>query len=203
MSGLVESSIYRSVQALVEKDEAQVRMVMENEERINRMQIEIDDLSTELLLLQQPMATDLRFLTATIKINNDLERMGDHAVNIAERAMSLMHEPLIKPLVDIPQMASLVESLLRKCLDAFVRKDANLARNVLTSDDEVDHMRDNIYNELVSYMENEPSAIRSCVDFMFIARNLERIADHATNIAEDVVFLVEGADVRHRAEARK
>ena len=203
MSGLVESSIYRSVQALVDKDQGQIRQVMENEERINRMQIEIDDLTTGLLLLQQPMAADLRFLTATIKINNDLERMGDHAVNIAERVISLTSGPAIKPLIDIPRMANLVESLLRKSLDAFVQKDANLARIVLTSDDEVDHMRDTIYNELVSYMESEPSAIRACIDLMFVARNLERIADHATNIAEDVVFLVEGADVRHRAEARK
>jgi phosphate transport system protein len=129
--------------------------------------------------------------------------MGDHAVNIAERATSLMHEPTIKPSIDIPRMANLVESLLRKSLDAFVQKDANLARSVLTSDDEVDYMRDGVYNELVSYMEAEPSAIRACIDFMFVARNLERIADHATNIAEDVVFLVEGSDVRHHAEARK
>jgi phosphate transport system protein len=203
MSGLVEASIYRSVQALIDKDGEQVRLVMENEERINRMQIEIDDLSTALLLLQQPMAADLRLITATIKINNDLERMGDHAVNIAERVTSLEHEPTIKPSIDIPHMANLVESLLRKSLDAFVQKDANLARSVLTSDDEVDLMRDGIYNELVSYMEAEPSAIRACIDFMFVARNLERIADHATNIAEDVVFLVEGSDVRHHAEARK
>ncbi len=203
MSGLVESSIYRSVQALVDRDEEQVRQVMENEERINRMQIEIDDFSTGLLLLQQPMAADLRFITASIKINNDLERMGDHAVNIAERVASLKSEPTVKPLIDIPRMANLVESLLRKSLDAFVKKDANLARSVLTSDDEVDHMRDGIYNELVTYMESEPTAIRTCISFMFVARNLERIADHATNIAEDVVFLVEGADVRHHAEARK
>ncbi len=203
MSGLVESSIYRSVQALVDRDGGQVRLVMENEERINRMQIEIDDLSTGLLLLQQPMAADLRFITAAIKINNDLERMGDHAVNIAERVTSLTREPSVKPLIDIPRMANLVESLLRNSLDAFVKRDADLARSVLTSDDAVDHMRDSIYNELVSYMESEPTTIRACIDLMFVARNLERIADHATNIAEDVVFLVEGADVRHHAEARK
>lgn len=202
MSGLVESAIYRSVLALVEKDEEQVRQVMENEARINRMQIEIDELATGLLALQQPMATDLRFITAAIKINNDLERMGDHAVNIAERARSLMHEPTIRPLIDIPRMAELVESMLHESLDSFVKKDATLARGVLKADDAVDHMRDTVYNELVNYMENESSAIRECIHLMFIARNLERIADHATNIAEDVVFLVEGADVRHHAEVR-
>ncbi|MEJ2007930.1 MAG: phosphate signaling complex protein PhoU [Acidobacteriota bacterium] len=203
MSGLVESSIYRSVLALVEKDEEQVRQVMDNEARINRMQIEIDDLATGLLALQQPMATDLRFITAAIKINSDLERMGDHAVNIAERARSLIHEPTIKPLIDIPQMANLVQSMLRESLDAFIKKDASLARSVLKSDDAVDQMRDTIYDELVHYMESEPSGIRGCIHLMFVARNLERIADHATNIAEDVVFLVEGADVRHHAEAFK
>jgi phosphate transport system protein len=203
MSGLVESSIYRSVLALVEKDEEQTRQVMENEVRVNRMQIEIDDLATGLLALQQPMATDLRFITAAIKINSDLERMGDHAVNIAERARSLMHEPTIKPLIDLPQMANLVQSMLRESLDAFIKRDANLARSVLKSDDAVDQMRDTVYDELVQYMEAEPSAIRGCIHLMFVARNLERIADHATNIAEDIVFLVEGADVRHHAEAFK
>jgi phosphate transport system protein len=203
MGGLVESSIYCSVQALENKDEGQIRLVMENEDRVNRMQIEIDDLATGLLAMQQPMAADMRLLTAAIKINNDLERMGDHAVNIAERVISLMHEPSARPLIDIPHMANLVEASLRKALDSFVNRDAELARSVLVSDDEVDHLRDSIYNELVSYMESEPSSIRACIDLMFVARNLERIADHATNIAEDVVFLVEGADVRHRSEARK
>jgi len=203
MSGLVESSIYRSVLALVEKDEDQVRQVMENEARINRMQIEIDDLATGILALQQPMATDLRFITSAIKINSDLERMGDHAVNIAERARSLIHEPTIKPLIDLPQMANLVQSMLRDSLDAFIKRDASLARSVLRSDDAVDQMRDAVYDELVRYMEADPTVIRGCIHLMFVARNLERIADHATNIAEDVVFLVEGADVRHHAEAFK
>jgi phosphate transport system protein len=203
MSGLVESSIYRSVLALVEKDEDQIRQVMDNEVRINQMQIEIDGLATGLLALQQPMATDLRFITASIKINSDLERMGDHAVNIAERARSLMHEPTIKPLIDLPQMANIVQSMLRESLDAFVKRDASMARSVLKSDDAVDQMRDTVYDELVQYMEAEPSSIRECIHLMFVARNLERIADHATNIAEDVVFLVEGSDVRHHAEAFK
>ncbi len=203
MSGLVESAIYRSVLSLVEKDESQANLVLSNESRVNQMQIEIDDLATRLLVLHQPMAKDLRFITAAIKINNDLERMGDHAVNITERALSLMHESLVKPLIDIPHMANVAESMVRKSLDSFVKRDADLARAVLASDDAVDELRDGIYSALVAHMEQDPSVIRQCVDLIFVARNLERIADHATNIAEDVVFLVEGVDVRHHAEARK
>jgi len=203
MSGMVESSIYRSVVALTEKDEQQAMQALQSESRINQMEIEIDDLATGLLALEQPVATDLRFITAAIKINNDLERMGDHAVNIAERALSLIHEPVVKPLVDIPLLASMVESMVRQSLDAFVKKDSSLARNVLTSDHAVDELRDSIYDELIIYMERDATTIRQCLDLIFVARNLERIADHATNISEDVVFLVEGVDVRHHAEARK
>jgi phosphate transport system protein len=203
MSGLVESAIYRSVLSLVEKDEPQANLVLQNEARINQMEIEIDDMATRLLALEQPVATDLRFITAAIKINNDLERMGDHAENIAERALSLIHEPSIKLVVDIPRMANLVESMVRKSLDSFVKKDADLARSVIVSDDAVDELRDEIYDELVETMEKDPPTIRHCITLIFVARNLERIADHATNIAEDIVFLVEGVDVRHHAEARK
>ena len=167
------------------------------------MEIEIDDLATRLLALQQPMATDLRLLTSAIKINNDLERMGDLAVNIVERALSLINEPLIKPLIDIPAMASRVQSMIRKSLDAFVKRDAELARTVLVSDDAVDELRDAIYEELITYMERDPKTVRQGINLMFVARNLERLADHATNIAEDVLFLVEGVDVRHHAEARE
>ena len=203
MSGLVESAIYRSVLALVEKDEAQAQQVLRNEARINQMEIEIDNLATRLLALQQPMAGDLRFITAAIKINNDLERMGDLAVNIVERALFLMHDPLAKPLVDIPYMATLAESMVRKSLDSFVKRDADLARSVLVSDDAVDELRDAIYDALIGYMEKEPQNIRQGVNLMFVARNLERIADHATNIAEDILFLVQGVDVRHHAEAHR
>ncbi len=203
MSGLVESAIYRSVQALVEKDEEQARQVLRNESRINQMEIEIDDLATRLLALEQPVATDLRFITAATKINNDLERMGDLAVNIAERSIALMHEPLVKPLVDIPHMANLVESMVRKALDAFVKKEAALARSVLVSDDAVDGLRDAVFSELIRSMQKDPSTVQQSVALLFVARDLERIADHATNIAEDVLFVVEGIDVRHHAELRK
>ena len=203
MSALVEDSVYRSVLTLTEKDPQPAQKVLQNEAEINRMEIEIDDLAIQLLALQQPMATDLRFLTSAIKINNDLERMGDLAVNIVERAVSLTNEPLIKPLVDIPLMADRVQSMIRKSLDAFVKKDPDLARTVLVSDDEVDELCGAVYQELISYMERDPKTVRQAVNLMFVARNLERLADHATNIAEDVLFLVQGVDVRHHAEARE
>jgi len=202
MSGLVEDSVYRSVLSLTDKNEQQARQVLTNEAKINGLEIEIDALATELLALQQPMATDMRFLTSAIKINNDLERMGDLAVNIVERALYLMHEPLMTTSIDIPHMANLVQSMIRKSLDAFVKKDADLARSVLVSDDAVDDLRDSIYEELINYMEQHPQTVRQGVNLMFVARNLERLADHATNIAEDVLFLVQGVDVRHHAETR-
>jgi len=203
MGGLVESAVYRSVASVVEKDAEQAQQVLKNEARINQMEIEIDELATRLLATQQPMAVDMRFLTAAIKINNDLERMGDLAVTVVERALSLMHEPVIRPVIDIPQMAKLTESMVRKRLDAFVRGDAELARSVLLSDDAVDDLRDVIYEELIRYMMESPDNVRPGVNLMFVARNLERLADHATNIAEDVLFLVQGVDVRHHAEVRE
>jgi phosphate transport system protein len=203
MSGLVESAIYRSVQSLVEKDEEQARQVLRNESRINQMEIEIDDMATRLLALEQPVASDLRFITAATKINNDLERMGDLAVNIAERSIALTREPLIKALIDIPHMANLVESMVRKALDAFVKRDTALARSILVSDDAVDGLRDAIYGELISFMQKDPTTVKQAVALLFVARDLERIADHATNIAEDVLFVIEGVDVRHHAEDRK
>ena len=166
------------------------------------MEIAIDELATRLLALQQPLATDLRFITAAVKINNDLERMGDLAVNITERALSLLHEPAIRPHIDIPQMATLAESMVRRSLDAFVRGDAELARSVLLSDDAVDDLRDSTYEALIQFMEKDPENVRPGVNLMFVARSLERLADHATNIAEDVLFLVQGVDVRHHAETR-
>ena len=200
MSGLVEAGIYHSVQSLVEKDPAQGQLVTKNEIRINQMQIEIDELATTLLAREQPVATDLRFITAAMKINTDLERMGDLAVNISERARSLMDQKLVRPPVDIPHLASLVESMVRKALDAFVKKDSELARVVLASDDAVDALRDAIFSELIRFMERDLTVVRQSVDLLLVARNLERLADHATNIAEDVLFLVEGVDVRHHAD---
>jgi phosphate transport system protein len=201
MAGMVESAIHLSVRSLVGRDEASARQVLRNEARINQIEIEIDDVATGLLALHQPMATDLRFLTAAIKINSDLERMGDLAVNIVERAINLMRLPPVQPLIDIPRMAELAQSMVRKSLNAFVNRDAELARGVLLSDDAVDNQKDGIYAELIRYMEADPSKVAASVDLIFVAHNLERIADHATNIAEDVLFLVKGVDVRHHSEA--
>ena len=204
MGGLVESAIRKSIRALADRDKNVADQVFQDEERINQMEIEIDDMGTRLLALHQPVARDLRFLTAALKINTDLERMGDLAVNITERALSLISMPPVKPLIDIPKMASLVEQMLLRSLGAFVDSDADKARTVLLSDDEVDRLRDAIYRELVSFMQQDPATVQAAVDLMFVARDLERIADHATNIAEDVVYLVQGVDVRHRAvEAMK
>jgi len=203
MAGLVESAIHQSIDALAQRDEQAAKEVLWKEALINQKDIEIDEFATRLLALYQPMARDMRFLTAVIKMNGDLERMGDLAVNITQRALSLMHDAPVKPLVDIPRMASLAEDMVRNSLDALVKRDEVLARNVLLSDDEVDRLRDAVYKELVAFMQEERTTIPRAVDLMFIAHNLERIADHATNIAEDVLFLMKGIDVRHHAEERR
>ena len=201
MGSLVESSIHASVLTLVERRARHAEVVWRNEEHINHSEIEVDDLATQLLALQQPMARDLRFLTATIKINTDLERMGDLAVNIVQRALALIDLPEVKPLIDIPNMARLAEEMVRKSLDAFVNRDADLARTVLLSDDSVDRLRTSVYRELIDLMQQNPPIIPQGVDLILISRHLERIADHATNVAEDTLFLVKGIDVRHHAEA--
>jgi phosphate transport system protein len=202
MSSLVEAAIQRSISAVIHKDRGAADEVFRNEARINAIEIEVDEFCVNLLALQQPMAADLRLIVAALKINTDLERMGDLAVNIAQRARSLMEEPVIKPMIDIPHIAGLVQSMVRKALDAFVTRDPELARSVLASDDAVDNMRTACYHELVSFMEKDPQNIKAALDLLAVTRNLERIADHSTNIAEDVLFLVKGVDVRHHAEAR-
>ena len=203
MSSLVEAAIQRSISAVIHKDRSAAEEVFRNEARINEIEIEIDEFAINLLALQQPMAADLRLIVAALKINTDLERMGDLSVSIAQRARSLMEEPVIKPMIDIPHIAGLVQSMVRKALDAFVNRDPDLARSVLASDDAVDSLRTACYHELVSFMEKDPQNIKQALDLLAVTRNLERIADHSTNIAEDVLFLVKGVDVRHHAEARR
>jgi len=203
MSALVESAVQRSVSAVTQKDRSAAEQVFRDEARINQLQIEIDEFAINLLATQQPLAADLRLVVAALKINTDLERMGDLSVHIAQRALSLLTEPVIKPMVDIRHMSALVESMVRKSMDAFVAYDADMARSVLASDDAVDSLRTASYHELVSYMEKEPRNIPQALDLIGITRSLERIADHSTNIAEDVLFLVKGIDVRHHAEARQ
>ena len=203
MCSFVESAVQRSISAVTDKDLSAAEEVLSKEARINQIEIEIDDFAINLLALQQPMAADLRLIVAALKINTDLERMGDLAVSIAQRAKSLMQAPMIKPMVDIPHIAGLVQSMVRKSLDSFVARDAELARSVLASDTAVDNLRSASYHELISFMEHEPGAIRQAVDLIAVVRNLERIADHSTNIAEDVLFMVKGIDVRHHAEGRR
>ena len=202
MCTFVESAVQRSIYAVTAKDLDAAEEVLNNEAHINQIEIEIDDFAISLLALNQPMAADLRLIVAALKINTDLERMGDLAVSIALRAKSLMEAPHIKPMVDIPHIAGLVKSMVRKSLDAFVTRDAELARSVLASDSAVDNLRTASYHELISFMEHEPGGIRQAVDLIAVIRNLERIADHSTNIAEDVLFMVKGIDVRHHAEGR-
>ena len=197
MGGLVETSIHTTIRALVERDQSLMPTIWQSEERINRLDMEIDEKATRLLALNQPVAKDLRFLTAAIKINSDLERMGDLVINLAQRSISLLNRPQVKPLVDIPHMSKTVESMVRKSLDAFVQRDEELARSVLFSDDEVDDLKNSIYRELLDLIERGEAPAGPGFDLIFIAHNLERIADHATNIAEDVLFLIKGIDVRH------
>ena len=199
MSALVESTVYRSITAVVQKDRKLAEEVLLNEARVNRMEIEIDEHAIRLLALQQPMAGDLRLITAAIKINTDLERMGDVAVNIVKRALSLMDEPVVPHLIDIPHIAALVQNMVRQSLDAFVSKDAALAQSVLSSEDAVDALRSAFSHELISFMQREPNYIPQAMSLLSIVGRLERIADHATNIAEDVLFYVKGIDVRHHA----
>jgi phosphate transport system protein len=203
MALLVETAIFKSIDSVVKKDRPLAEDVLQKESGINKMEVDIDDLAIKLLALQQPMAIDLRLIAAALKINTDLERMGDLAVNIAQRSIDLIQEPVIRPMVDIPHIAALVQSMVYKALDAFVHKDAELAKSVLASDDAVDDLRTASFHELISFMERTKKNIPQAVNLLSIISNLERIADHATNIAEDVIFYVKGIDVRHHAEIRE
>jgi phosphate transport system protein len=197
MGGLVETSIHTSILSLIDRDDSVMTAIWTAEQRINLLDIEIDEMATRLLARNQPVARDLRFLTATIKINSDLERMGDLAINLAQRSVSLLASAEVKPLIDIPRMSRTVEAMVRKSLDAFVQRDEEMARTVLLTDDEVDDFKNSIYRELLLLIEQGKAAAGPAFDLIFIAHNLERIADHATNIAEDVLFLIKGIDVRH------
>lgn len=200
MGSLVERALHQSVKALVERDAQLGLKIFDGEETINRMQIEIDDRAMRLLALQQPMAADLRLIASAVKINYDLERIGDLCVNIVQRVLSLINQPPISPMIDMPRMAASAEKMLHDALDAFVNRNPDLAKTVLESDDVVDRLRDDIFQELVRYMSAHPDSVQRGVDLLLISRNIERVADHATNIAEDVIYAVAGRDVRHHAE---
>ena len=203
MGALVEDRVHRAVQALMERDLSAAEVVSNGDQEVNDLQIEIDDRCVKVLALQQPMAADLRFITSAIKINADLERIGDQAVNIAENAARILSHPPLKPLIDLPRMAEIAQRMTRDSLDAFVRRDPELARNILARDDEVDQLKDQVFRVLLTYMMADPATIERALGLILISRNLERIADHATNIAEDVIFVVEAKDVRHHHEERK
>jgi phosphate transport system protein len=200
MGGHAESIVLKSVDALRRLDESLAREVFADDKIIDRMELDIDERCLRLLALQQPMARDLRFITAALKINNDLERVGDHAVNIAGSVMRLAGQPLLKPLVDIPRMAELANGMLREALDAFVRQDAVSARRLCRADDVVDSLNDQLFRELLSYMVENPTTITRALELILVARNLERVADLATNIAEEVVFIAEARVIKHHAE---
>jgi phosphate transport system protein len=197
MGGLAEQAVDRACQAYVERDLKRCNMVLENETLINIAEREIDELAFDLLALQQPMAVDLRFILAVTKINSDLERVGDQAVNIAEWVMDMMELPPAELPVDIPRMAAAVSAMVRRALESFIEGKAELAQAVLEMDNVVDRMRDEAFITLVQTMNERPAVTRQALDALLVARNLERVADHATNIAEDVIFWVRGADVRH------
>jgi phosphate transport system protein len=200
MGGLVEERAHQAVLALMERRGDLAEKVISGDREVNELQIEIDDRALKLLALQQPMAKDLRLITAAMKINADLERIGDQAVNIAENALKIIGHPPLKPLIDIPRMADLAEAMTRDSLDSFVKKDAALARSVLVRDDDVDQLKDHVFRILLTYMMADPGTIERALGLILVSRNLERVADHATNIAEDVIFLVEAKDVRHHHE---
>jgi phosphate transport system protein len=203
MGGRAEAIVQKSVEALKRRDKALANEVFADDHAIDRMEIEIDERCVSLLALRQPMAKDLRFITAALKISNDLERVGDHAVNIAGSATRLSDQPPLKPLVDIPRMADMAAAMLRESLDAFVRRDAATARRLVRRDDAVDDLNHQLFRELISFMIEDPTSITRAMELVLVARNLERVADLATNVAEEVVFIAEARIIKHHAEEQK
>jgi len=203
MGGLVERAVHRATHSVLDADGALGKEVLAGEDAVNEMQLEIDERVTQLLALHQPMASDLRFLLAVTRINADLERIGDQAVNIAESADRILRHPQVKPYVDLPRMSELAEGMVRDSLNALVRRDVELARSVLLRDDQVDRLRDQVFRELLTYMMENSSVVHPAFELILVAKNLERIGDHATNIAEDVIYIVAGRDVRHPAADRR
>lgn len=197
MAGAVEQAIYHSVKSLVNRDEKLVKEVIANDRKINDLELEIEDLCLKLIALHQPMAVDLRFIAAAMKINNDLERMGDQAVNIAERAADLLTKSPLKPLMDIPRMAELAQKMVKDSIDAFVNGDAAAAQEICRRDSAVDSLNDKVLQEMLSAMHSDSATVERAVDLILVGRHLERIADHATNIAEEVVYITEGKVIKH------
>ena len=200
MGGRAEAIILKAVGALMRRDPALAREVFADDKLIDRLELDIDDRCLRLLALQQPLARDLRFITSALKISNDLERVGDHAVNIAGSALRLAEQPPLKPRVDIPRMAELASDMLHEALDAFVRDDAENARRICRRDDEVDSLNRKLFRDLLAYMTEDPATITRALELILVARNLERVGDMATNVAEEVVFIAEARVIKHHAE---
>jgi phosphate transport system protein len=197
MGGLVEEQVQQAKKALVERDEVVAKRVIENDRQVNTYDVEVDEMCLNLLALYQPAARDLRFITTAMKISTELERISDLAENICERAIELNEEPQLKPYIDIPLMADKAMEMVGEALDAFVRGDSLLARKVLDDDDIVDHLMEQLFRELLSFMIENPQTISRAIRLSFIAKYIERISDHATNVAELVVYMVEGKIIRH------
>jgi phosphate transport system protein len=202
MASRAEEQIATAVRGLKDREEDLACQVLEREEAINLLDIEIDGMGLRLLALRQPLATDLRFITSAMKISSDLERIGDLAVNIAERTLDLLKKPQLKPLLDIPRMAQMAQDMVRDALNAFVDYDDRLARDVCERDDLVDQLNNQVFRELLTYMMQDRRTIARAVDLILVGRHLERIADHATNIAEDVIYMVRGKTIKHHFESR-
>lgn len=203
MASIVEEMIRIAVKSLIDRNGSVLETINPKEKEINKLQIEIDEDVVTLIARMQPVATDLRFLIAASKINSDLERIADQVINIGQNTVILLNYPQLKPLVDIPIMADIVQQMVRESLDAYIHKDVAQAQKVLNSDDKVDALKDQIFRELLTYMISDPKAIQPALCLILIARNLERIGDHSTNIAEEVIYIVEGKDVRHHHEEQK
>jgi len=197
MGGLVEDQIRRVMRALIDRDGDLAQEVIDRDRQVNAYDVEIDEKCVELLALHQPTAGDLRFITTTLKIVTDIERIGDQAVNIAQRALELGREPQLKPYVDLPRMAEKAQRMVKESLDAFVSRDTALAREVCGEDSEVDALREQVFRELLTFMMEDPRTIPRAIRLILISRFLERVADHATNIAEMVIYMVESKMVRH------
>jgi len=203
MAGLAEQAIRNAIEALVERNTPLAEKTIAEDQKINEMELLIDERCLRLLALHQPMAADLRFITSAMRINTELERIGDQAVNIAERAISLNQEPQLKPYIDIPRMAQITQSMVKDVLDSFVNGDTNLARSVCERDDQVDALNDQVFRELLTYMMSDPKTITRSVHLIIVSRCLERIADHTTNIAEGVIFMVKALVIKHHADAKE
>ncbi|HZP44883.1 MAG TPA: phosphate signaling complex protein PhoU [Candidatus Binataceae bacterium] len=197
MGGLVEGQIAEAIQSLIDRDSARARATITRDHEVNRMDVENDERAIRLLALHQPAAGDLRFITTALKITTDLERIGDNAVNVCERVLELNEEPQLKPYIDLPRMAAIAQTMVRDSVDAFMRNDPELAQRVIDRDDEVDSLNYQIYRELLSYMAEDPGTIPRATRILFVSKYLERVADHATNIAEMVVYMVNGRSIKH------